>query len=207
MTLKYHEELFNKYFRVGTIVKPTGSYGAFRSGGEAYGCAVIVSVYPLILLSERGDMQWSCMTHDEFSAVSHVLMADPVVLNTIMKNRLYEDRPLYLGHDIKDFTDRIDGARFKFKTEPFLLPLPLEGEVGSFVVLNEQVGADYTLLSRVDIGDVEPITYIYFRGPDNKLQPSHWLLRYNKEHKAHYDQENNLAVDGADGNVEASQAA
>lgn len=53
---------------VGHIVRPTDG-DQLRSGCEAYGAAVCISVEPFILVSEHADMRWSTKTADKFEIV------------------------------------------------------------------------------------------------------------------------------------------
>lgn len=44
--------------KVGDIVRPMEGFH-LRSGGQAYGGAIVVSVTPFVLVSEHADMKWS----------------------------------------------------------------------------------------------------------------------------------------------------
>lgn len=57
--------------QVGDIVVPNkGHY--LRSGCSNYECAVVVSMEPFILVSERTDMKWSCGVKPENFTVSSI---------------------------------------------------------------------------------------------------------------------------------------
>lgn len=64
--------------KVGQRVSPVSYAYELRSGAEAYSFAIVVSMEPFVLVSERGDMRWQASVKPEFfhvigEATSHEL--------------------------------------------------------------------------------------------------------------------------------------
>jgi hypothetical protein len=64
--------------KVGQAVSPVSHSYALRSGASAYSFAIVVSMEPFVLVSERGDMRWQASVKPEFfhvigEATSHEL--------------------------------------------------------------------------------------------------------------------------------------
>jgi hypothetical protein len=66
---------------VGQIVEPIPPT-QLRSGGEAYGSAIVISVEPFVLVSKRADMRWSATIKREKFVV--VGLASPESLERCM---------------------------------------------------------------------------------------------------------------------------
>jgi hypothetical protein len=53
-------------FNVGDVVAPVSQEHVLASGCQRYGHAVVVSVNPFVLVSEKADMRWSCTVKTEY---------------------------------------------------------------------------------------------------------------------------------------------
>ena len=71
---------------VGDLVRPINPEYPLFSGCERYGFAVVVSVEPFVLVSERADMKWTATVSpgqfESFGVASHSMLQ-------LCKKRLY----------------------------------------------------------------------------------------------------------------------
>ena len=73
----------NQEFEVGCVVIPKGDSDILCSGAEWYDHAVVASVEPFVLVSERGDMVWkSTVEKSEFNITG---MAETHEIANILK--------------------------------------------------------------------------------------------------------------------------
>lgn len=67
---------------IGDLVEPVSAEHQLASGGGCYAFAVVISVDPLVLVSEQADMRWSAtVAAEHFKAFGR---ANPLMLERCM---------------------------------------------------------------------------------------------------------------------------